>query len=70
MDIFIDSIFMVLFTHKNFPPSQSDAIVNRSGGLLDLPSVRNSCAPVLPTKKGATGAASFSKKGTPRRKGN
>jgi len=29
------------FTYRNFPSSQSEAILNRRGGLSGLPSVRN-----------------------------
>lgn len=58
------------FTYRNFPSSQSEAILNRRGGLSGLPSVRNNWLPVLPTKKGAMGAASFSRIGTPNRNGS
>lgn len=57
-------------THKNFPSSQSDAILRRRGGLLGLPSVRKSWLPVSPTKIGAIGGASFSKMGIPKRNGS
>lgn len=57
-------------THKNFRSSSSDAIRKRRGGLSALPSVRNNWLPVRPTKNGAIGAASFSRIGTPNRKGS
>jgi len=55
---------------KNFRSSPSDAILKRRGGLSALPSVRNNWLPVRPTKNGAIGAASFSRIGTPNRKGS
>ena len=58
------------FTHKNFRSSQSDAILNRRGGLSALPSVRNNWLPVRPTTNGANGAASLSNIGTPNKKGS
>lgn len=61
---------IMILTYMNFPSSQSDAILNRSGGLSGFPSVRNSWLPVRPTTIGAIGAASFSRRGTPRRKGS
>lgn len=57
-------------THIKFPSSESDAILSKSGGLLGLPSVKKSWLPVRPTKRPATGAAIFSKIGTPRRNGS
>ena len=61
---------IVPLTHKNLRSSQSDAILKRRGGLSALPSVRNNWVPVRPIKNGAIGAASFSKIGTPKRKGS
>lgn len=57
-------------SYINFPSSQSDAILKRRGGVFGLPSVRKSCLPVRPIKKGAIGAASFSKMATPKRNGS
>ena len=57
-------------TNRNFPSAESVTILWRSGGCDTLPSVRNKCRPVLPSKICALNTATLSRNVKPPKRGS